>query len=254
MLVSMATATIETIETDQDQCVALHGVGWEGYSTILQLRGDRRFPRMVYLDGTVWLMAPSSPHERLKKRLGWFVETVVVALDMPFIAAGSTTLRRKAKRGGVEGDETYYIANAAHISGKDEINLKTDPPPDLAIEAVYRHEADAAVEVYRRIKVPEVWICDEAGLVILVLQSNGSYTESPTSAFLSVPFGIRNIRLGQPAWWWWRIRHRLDQGAGKLGPANAQAASAPAEQKETLRPDSTELAHASVPEQRAQQT
>jgi hypothetical protein len=35
---------------------------------------------------------------------------------------------------------------------------------------------------YRRFKVPEVWVCDEAGLVILVLNANGRYAESPTSA------------------------------------------------------------------------
>jgi hypothetical protein len=30
--------------------------------------------------------------------------------------------------------------------------------------------------------VPEVWICDEAELMILVLQANGRYSESPASA------------------------------------------------------------------------
>ncbi len=178
----MATATIETIETRLDQCVALRDVGWKGYSTLLRIRGDRSMPRMVYLDGTVWLMSPSFPHERLKNRLGHFVTEIVVGLAIPCIMAGSTTLRRRVKRGGVEGDQTYYLANAERIRGKDKISLKTDPPPDLAIEAVYLHEADAAVEVYRRFKVPEVWVCDEAGLVILVLQSNGRYAESPSSA------------------------------------------------------------------------
>jgi Uma2 family endonuclease len=178
----MPTATIEMIETAYDNCVALHGVGWRGYSTLLRLRGERSVPRVVYLDGTVWFMSPSCPHERLSKRLGWIVETIVVELDIQCIATASTTFRRKAKRGGVEGDQTYYLANAERIRGKDKISLKTDPPPDLAIEAVYRHEADAAVEVFRRIKVPEVWVCDESGLVILVLQSNGRYAQSATSA------------------------------------------------------------------------
>ena len=178
----MATATIERIETERDQCVELHGVDWKGYSTLLRLRGERSAPKIVYLDGTVWLMSPSFPHERLKNRLGQFVAEVVVGLAIPCIMAGSTTLRRRAKRGGVEGDQTYYLANAERIRGKDKIHLKTDPPPDLAIEAVYRHAADAAVEVYRRFKVPEVWVCDESGLVILVLKANGRYAESPTSA------------------------------------------------------------------------
>ena len=56
------------------------------------------------------------------------------------------------------------------VRGKDKLHLKTDPPPDLAIEAVHSHDADAAIEVYRRFKVPEVWVCDEDELVILVLQ------------------------------------------------------------------------------------
>ncbi len=29
----MATATIEYTQIDQDQCVALHGLDWKGYST-----------------------------------------------------------------------------------------------------------------------------------------------------------------------------------------------------------------------------
>jgi Uma2 family endonuclease len=178
----MATATVEKIETDLDQCVELRGIDWDGYSRLLRIRGERSVPKIVYLDGTVWLMSPAFPHERLNKRLGCIVEVVVEELDIACVMAGSTTLRRRAKRGGVEGDQTYYLANEARIRGKDKISLQTDPPPDLAIEAVYRHEADAAVEVFRRFKVPEVWVCDESGLVILVLQSNGRYAESATSA------------------------------------------------------------------------
>jgi Uma2 family endonuclease len=184
---TMATATIKpTREADGDQCVALRDVGWKGYSTLLRLRGERYVPRIVYLDGTAWLMSPSFPHERLAERLGQFVTELVVGLDIPFIPAGSMTFRRGSKRGGVEGDKTYYLANEERVRGKDEIDLKFDPPPDLAIEAVHSHDADAAVEVYRRFKVPEVWVCDEAELVILVLERNGRYAQSPTSA--SFPF------------------------------------------------------------------
>jgi Uma2 family endonuclease len=74
------------------------------------------------------------------------------------------------------------LANEARIRGKDQIRLRTDPPPDLAIEAVASHDAEEAIEVYRRFCVPEVWICDEAELVILVLQPDGQYARSPTSA------------------------------------------------------------------------
>jgi Uma2 family endonuclease len=181
----MSTATAirkATREGEGDQCIALRDVGWKGYVTLLRLRGERPMPKMVYLDGTVWLMSPSFPHERLKTRLGTFVNEVVIGLEIPFVPAASTTLRRRAKKGEVEGDQTYYLANEERMRGKDKIDLRRDSPPDLAIQAVYTHEADQALEVYRRIRVPEVWVCDEAELVIFILQADGRYSRSTTSA------------------------------------------------------------------------
>jgi Uma2 family endonuclease len=181
--VSTATAILKaTREGEGGQCVAPRDVGWKGYVTLLRLRGERPMPKMVYLDGTVWLMSPDYPHERLKWRLGQFVTEVVVGLGFPLIAAGSTTFRRRAKRGGVEGDQTYYLTNEERIRGKGRIHLRTDPPPDLAVEAINTHGCDRALEVYRRFRVPEVWVFDEVELVLLVLQANGRYARSLTSA------------------------------------------------------------------------
>src|SRR4051812_26773863 len=98
----MATTTpTRSTQAEGDQCVALRGIGWEGYTTMLRLRGDRGMPRMVYLDGDLLLMSPSFPHERLAQRLGWFVMVLVEELDIPCVPAGRTTLRRRKKRGGV---------------------------------------------------------------------------------------------------------------------------------------------------------
>lgn len=165
-----------------DQRVALAGVDWKGYSTMLRLRGERGVPKMIYLDGELLLMSPSLPHEHLKSRLGHFVREVAVGLEVDCRPTGKTTFRRRSKRGGVEGDETFYIANEAHVRGKTAIDLRIDPPPDLAIEVIHSHGADKALEVYRRLRVPEVWICAGDGLTILVLGANGRYAKSPTSA------------------------------------------------------------------------
>jgi Uma2 family endonuclease len=178
----MSTVTpIQTEPAAGDQCVILSGVDWKGYSTMLRLRGERGVPRMVYLDGELLLMSPSFSHERLKERMGDLVKVVAEELDIPFVTSGQTTFRRRKKRGGVEADQSFYFANEARIRGKDQIRLRIDPPPDLAIEAVYSHAAEAAVEVYRRLGVPEVWVCDEAVLAILVLGDDGRYARSPTS-------------------------------------------------------------------------
>ena len=183
---STGLADERRLAIDGDQCVEFRNVGWEGYSALLRVRGERSSPRMIYLDGTVWLMSPSFPHERLQKRLGYVVEVIAEELEFSFVPAGSTTFRRRSKRGGVEGDQTYYLANSRRIRGKDRLELKTDPPPDLAIEAVHTHDADAAIAVWRRFKVPELWVCDEAELRILVRRPNGRYAESSVSA--SFPF------------------------------------------------------------------
>ena len=169
-----------------DQCVTLHRIGWVGYSTMLRLRGERGVPRMTYLDGDLWLMSPSFSRERLAERLGWFVGEVVVGLKIPCIPAGHTTFRRRKKRGGAEGDKTFYLANEARIRGKDTIDLRVDPPPDLVIESVYTNSVTPALAVWRRLRVPEVWACDEDRLRILVLQANGRYAEAKTS--LAFPF------------------------------------------------------------------
>jgi Uma2 family endonuclease len=171
-----ASATVEG-----DQCVTLRGLDWKGYLTMLRVRGERPVPRMVYLDRELLLVSPSFAHEFLKKRLGAFVQEVIVALKIQCIPAGETTFRRQRKRGGIEGDESYYLANAARIVGKNEIDLRIDPPPDLTIEVVHNRDARRAIEVYRRLGVPEVWVCDQEQLRILVLQANGRYASADSS-------------------------------------------------------------------------
>jgi Uma2 family endonuclease len=179
----MATATPKPLATlDGDQCVEMRGLDWKGYSTMLRLRGERPRPRMIYLDGDLYLVTNSFPHERLSERFGWLVQVIIEEFDIPCNPSGQTTFQRRKKKGGVQGDKTYYLANEALIRGKDRIDLRTDPPPDLAIEAVHTHAATAAIEVYRRLKVPEVWVCDENGLRILIRQANGRYAESSASA------------------------------------------------------------------------
>ena len=127
------------------------------------------------------LVSPSEEHEVLRYRMVLFVAEVVGGLRIPHLAKGQMTFRRQKRRGGVEGDETYYITNVDRVRGK-KIDLNVDPPPDLAIEVVYSNPAKKAIAAYRRLRVPEVWACEDARLRILLLDQNGRYAESPTSA------------------------------------------------------------------------
>ena len=177
--ITSSPTVLSTPQPDlSDQCVEMWGIGWAGYKTLLRLRGSASVPRMTYLDGDLWLMSPSFLHESLAERTGAFVIEVAI----PYLPAGHTTFRRLKKKGGVEADKSDYFAIEARVRGKKRIDLRVDPPPDLVIEAVYTHDAEAAVEVWRRFGVPEVWVVDQTGLRILLLQVEGEYAECGTSA------------------------------------------------------------------------
>ena len=146
---------------------------WPGYKRLLRARGESRVPRMVYLDGSLLLMTPALPHEFLGKRLAGIIHEVAIGCVVPYLPTGSTTWRRRKKDVGVEGDLTYYLANEPAVRGKRRIDLRTDPPPDLAVEVVYSHDAARAIEVYRRLGVPEVWVATEREFSIRMLDQPG---------------------------------------------------------------------------------
>ena len=168
------------------QCVVMDGLDWGQYSAILRAKGDRTYPKIVYLDGSLSLISPAFLHDHFKYRSGRIVDEVVSGLGIRYVPAASTTFRRRKKKGGFEPDQSYYFANAPRLRNRVAIDLRIDPPPDLVIEIAYTHAVEATIAICRRFRVPEMWICDETSLRVLVLQPGGRYSESATSA--SLPF------------------------------------------------------------------
>ncbi len=197
-----------TRQRGRDRWITM-GLDWPGYLGLLKALGERGVPRLTYLDGRVTLVSPGDTHELLKKRLAALVEDVLVGLGIDHVASGQTTLRRRPRKAGVEGDETYYIARAGVVAEKTRIDLRVDPPPDLAIEVVVSHPVKDALEVYRRLRVPEVWVCDGASLRILILGTDHRYAQAPASVALPLltaaeilgwvqrPEALRNARWRQ---------------------------------------------------------
>ena len=68
--------------------VLMREVGWEGYEHLLEMVGDRRSPRLAYLNGDVELMSPGHEHESLGERLGLLVPLIVMGLRYPLPAGG----------------------------------------------------------------------------------------------------------------------------------------------------------------------
>jgi hypothetical protein len=86
------------------------------------------------------------------------------------------------------GDKTFYLGeHAERLQGPRDVDLALDPPPDLAIEVEIAHAPTAALEVYCRLRVPEVWHVigrDPISVQILVLGPEGTYRPEERSRCL----------------------------------------------------------------------
>jgi Uma2 family endonuclease len=162
-----------------------HNVSWGFYTHMLDEIGDRA-TRLTFDNGDLEVMSPLPRHEKRKKWIARLVELLTLELDIRTETLGSTTFRREDLLKGLEPDECYYVAHAADVHGKDELDLTTDPPPDLAIEVDVWGRSIKREPIYAALGVPELWRLTDRGFLVLHLGVDGSYKESANS--LSFPF------------------------------------------------------------------
>src|ERR1700722_19725462 len=113
----------------------LRDVSWEDYEALSQETDEQgSHVRISYDNGKMVLMSPLPKHEWFKKRVGRLIEMATLEWDIPIYSLGSTTWKRRDLRKGLEADECYYIQKELQVRGRDDLDLKRDPPPDLALE------------------------------------------------------------------------------------------------------------------------
>ena len=150
-----------------DDRVTLQNASWELYQSMLREIGDGHI-RLTYDQGRLEIMSPSGFHENVKKALARLIEAYADAAGIDIQGLGSTTFDRNDLQKGLEPDECYYIANAAAVIGKREIDLAIDPPPDLAIEVDLSPPGVPKQPIYAALGVPEIWRFDGRRLICLV--------------------------------------------------------------------------------------
>lgn len=165
--------------------MALPGVDWKGYLAIGRVLADRPGLRLTYDRGVLEIMTISSEHDRIKHLLRRLLEAWTEERDMTLAGYGSMTFKRRKLLRGLEPDECFWIANEPKIRGRDDIDLRVDPPPDLVLEIDVSRSSLNRMSIYGAMGVPEVWRYTKGTLVFRVRQSDGRYADAPAS--LAVP-------------------------------------------------------------------
>jgi Uma2 family endonuclease len=159
----------------------LSGVDWQTYSRLLRIFAERPAIRLTYDRGELEIMSPLLEHDDDSRFLCQLVVALTDELGLPLKFGGSTTLRRRLHERGIEADECFWIANARRLAGRRRLDLRTDPPPDLAIEIDVSRSSLKRMAIYATLGVPELWRLDGNTLTFHVLGTNQSYESATVS-------------------------------------------------------------------------
>lgn len=176
-------ATAQTAPAEQH--VVLYSVDWRTYERLGRILRGRPGLRLTYDRGSLEIMTLSPRHERLAHLLARLLEALSEELCIVIACFGRMTFKRRVKKRGLEPDECYWIANEPQIRGRDDIDIRKDPPPDLVLEVDIASASVKRMPIYAALRVPEVWQLKNEILSFLVLNAQGKYAASPTS--LSFP-------------------------------------------------------------------
>jgi len=145
-----------------------------------------RNTRLTYADGVLELTKTLEIHEFSAWLIGRFIYILASELGLDLKTMGSTTLDRESLDRSGEPDAAYYIQNQPLVAGRD-VDLESDPPPDLVVEVDITHTDIDKLQLYAAMGVPEFWRYN--GEVWRIYQRQGSdYKEVDSSpTFPAVP-------------------------------------------------------------------
>jgi Uma2 family endonuclease len=151
------------------RAVRIPNVPWEMYEELLDVFAEKPIIRMAYDNEELEIMVPSLDHDFSDRILAAFIPILTEECGLPLRPGGSTTLKLKKSLKGIEGDDIFWIANAAKLAGVKDLNLTIHPPPDLALEVDVSRSSMNRLKIYAKLGVPEVWRLDGDELTFYVL-------------------------------------------------------------------------------------
>jgi Uma2 family endonuclease len=149
---------IATTSSLAEQRTLLENISWSTFETLLKEIGNRRGYRIAYDNGMLEIMSPLYEHENPKIQSDRFIFILAEELGIEIKSAGSMTLKQEQAKKGIEPDNCYYIQSEPAVRGRQELDLETAPPPDLAIEIDITSTSLNKLAIYSALRIPELWI------------------------------------------------------------------------------------------------
>jgi Uma2 family endonuclease len=194
--------------SDRANNILLPSIKWETYRAIACDLETLPRMRLTYDNGLLEIRMPSDLHENYKKLLGRIVEALTEALEIEIRSLGSMTCDRQDLARGIEPDQCYYIQNEALIWGREKIDLKIDPPPDLAIEIDITSSSINRFAIYAKLGIPEIWRYD--GQVITIYHLDHLVSDRYILGHCSIAFPLLSTSALQN---FLELKHTLKENA-----------------------------------------
>jgi Uma2 family endonuclease len=160
----------QALPPQDERLVTLPFITWEQFKAIEAQLQNNRGVRLTYLSGVMEIMSPiGGRHERVKRTLGLLLEAYMREKGIRFYASGGFTLEQEGYASGTP-DESYCIGTDKEI-------------PDIVIEIIITSGTIDRKELYKPLRVPEVWFWRSNQLRIFHLQGE-DYQEVSRSEFV----------------------------------------------------------------------
>ena len=178
--------SITTAELVEPQFGVRYSQTWQDYERALAER-DRlgRLYRITYDRGVLEIMPISAPHAKWQTLIASLLSIFVTQMKIPISGFGPMSCRGEGLDRGLEPDSCYYIQKEPRVRGRMDIDLETDPPPDLVIEVEVSRTVVKRLGILAALGVPEVWRYDGNRLTVLTLGAGGQY--APATASRALP-------------------------------------------------------------------
>ena len=170
---------IAPIKSLPDGSVATIPMSWAEYQRLVANRGNRSTPRLKFANGYLTLKMPTFKHGQLDAIVADLIVAILNQQQRDYVRTTPVTLQ-VPEQAGIEPDHCFWVNNWAAVSGKNRIDLATDPPPDIAVEVDVTNFTNIAD--YIPFEIPEVWLIRGDTLVIFALTPEG-YDQAESSQF-----------------------------------------------------------------------